>query len=236
MKMAAGKGQTVIGITGADTPNYILETSLTEAFPNSADAVVYNELLPEEDDDNDILWYPLRVRHSNPKKVFRVRDKLREKGLTTYLRLEQREAIINGELQDVSVPVLSNLIFVHNNKKVIRYLKNTERELSSLQFISKPKKVATDKAVIITVPDKQMMQFIQTETLPDPNKQRVQLDYKAYIDKAGRRVKIIRGPFLGVEGEVKHIRGNRVIVVKLKELGLAVGIAYVKPEDMKFID
>jgi len=136
------------------------------------------------------------------------------------------------ELRDVATPALNNLIFVHVQKKVIRHLKNTVSGLTSLQFMTKPKRERTDKAVIITVPEHAMNQFIQAEVLPDPYKQRVAIDYKKYIDLAGRRVKIIRGPFAGIEGEIKHIGGHRIIVVKLQDLGLATGIAYVKQQDM----
>ncbi|MBR1682026.1 MAG: hypothetical protein IJ700_01475 [Bacteroidaceae bacterium] len=232
MKIHAAKSQPSVGATGADTPNYILETSLNEATPSTADEALYTGLEAVENDDNDLLWYPMHIRHSNPKKARRVRDELTRRGLTTYLRLKYHEAIVDDELRDIATPALNNLIFVHVQKKVIRHLKNTECDLTSLQFMTKPKRDRTDKTVIITVPEHAMNQFIQAEVLPDPYKQRVNVDYRKYIDLAGRRVKIIRGPFAGIEGEIKHIGGHRIIVVKLQNLGLATGIAYVKQQDM----
>lgn len=232
MKSHAAKSQPSVGATGADTPNYVLETSLNEATPSIEDEALYAGLEAKETDDNLLLWYPMHIRHSNPKKARRVRDELNRRGLSTYLRLKYREAIVDDELRDVATPALNNLIFVHVQKKVIRHLKNTVSGLTSLQFMTKPKRERTDKAVIITVPEHAMNQFIQAEVLPDPYKQRVVVDYRKYIDLAGRRVKIIRGPFAGIEGEIKHIGGHRIIVVKLQDLGLATGIAYVKQQDM----
>ena len=236
MKITAETHQPAVSAKGADTPNYVLETSLNEAAPSAYDQHLYADLASLEADDDILQWYPMHIRHSNPKKARQVRDELARKGISTYLRLKYREDIVDGELRDVATPALNNLIFVLVRKKVIRHLKHTVRNLTSLQFMTKPKQAITEKAVIITVTEAAMRQFIQAETLPDPYKQRVQLDYKGYIHKEGRRVKIIRGPFAGIEGEVKHIGGHRIIVVKLKDLGLATGIAYVRPEDMVFLD
>ena len=93
MKIHAAKSQPSVGATGADTPNYILETSLNEATPSTADEALYTGLEAVENDDNDLLWYPMHIRHSNPKKARRVRDELTRRGLTTYLRLKYHEAI-----------------------------------------------------------------------------------------------------------------------------------------------
>ena len=232
MKIHSAKSLPLVSATGADTPTYVLETSLNEATPSAEDEALYAGLQAVEADDNDQLWYPMHISHSNPKKARRVRDELTRRGLSTYLRLKYHEAIVDDELRDVATPVLNNLIFVHVQKKVIRYLKNTVSDLTPLQFMTKPKRERTDKSAIITVPEHAMNQFIQAEVLPDPYKQRVTLVYKKYIDLAGRRVRITRGPFAGIEGEIKHIGGHRIVVVKLQDLGLATGIAYVKQQDM----
>lgn len=221
---------------GTDTPNYVLESSLVEATPDAQQAECYEALQVEESDDELERWYPMLIRHSNPKKARRLRDTLTKRGLSTYLRLQYSEVIIDEALQTVSAPALSNLIFVHTRKKILRYLKNSVEDLLSLQFMTVPKKDRYEKATIITVRDRDMANFISTETRPDPLQQRVALEYKDYIGKQGRRVRIIRGAFAGIEGEVKHIRGHRVIVVKLKDMGLATGITYVKPQDMEFIE
>ena len=228
--------QQATSASSAGTPNYALETSLVESTPSEQDTVLYTSLAMEEKDDNDVLWYPLLISYSNPKKAKRIRNALTKKGLTTYLRLYYRQAIINQELTDVAIPALSNLIFVKAQKKVIRYLKNQDADLQSLQFMTKPKRDKHEKTTIITIHDGDMEAFISAEIRPDPNRQRKILDYKDYIDKKGRRVLIIRGPFAGIEGEIKHISGHRVIVVKLKDLGLAVGITYVKAADMCLLD
>lgn len=236
MKMKAEQPQQAVSATGADTPSFVLEASLIEATPNANDAATYASLATIEDDDDIVRWYPLLIWHSNPKKARSIRNELTNRGLTTYLRLNYREAVVKGELQEIAEPVLSNLVFVKARKKVIRHLKSTCPALLSLQFMTKPKREKYEKATIISVRDKDMDTFISAETRPDPRRQRVQLQYKDYIDKTGRRVQIIRGPFVGIEGEVKHIGGHRVIVVKLRDIGLATGIAYIRPEDMRFLD
>ena len=235
-KIEGTESRQLVSASSADTPNYILETSLVEAVPSDEDAALYAALDVMELDDDEVCWYPLLIWHSNPKKAKRIRNALTRKGLTTYLRLRYSESVINQELTDVATPVLSNLVFVKTQKKVVRYLKNQESDFLSLQFMTKRKKDRYEKASIITVSDRDMEIFINAETRPDPCRQRVVLDYKDYIDKTGRRVQIIRGPFAGIEGEIKHISGHRVVAVKLKDLGLAIGITYVKPADMRLLD
>lgn len=235
MQVKEKSPQQPVSTQGADTPSRILETSLIEAPFDGNEADSYAALPTLETDDNLVRWYPMLIWHSNPTKARRLRDALSQKGFTTYLRLNYREAVVHGELQQVAEPVLSNLVFVQVKKKIIRHLKNTDPSLLSLQFMARPKSSLDEKTTIIHVRDKDMQTFISAETRPDPLRQRVQLEYKDYIDKAGRRVRIIRGPFVGIEGEIKHIKGHRVIVVKLKDLGLAAGIAFVKPEDMELI-
>ena len=80
------------------------------------------------------------------------------------------------------------------------------------------------------------MGTLDTETRDDPRQQRVQLRYEDYLAKPGRKVRIIRGPFAGIYGEIKTIKSHRVVVVKLPELKIANGITHVSKSDLVILE
>jgi transcription antitermination factor NusG len=82
---------------------------------------------------------------------------------------------------------------------------------------------ATGKSQII--PDKEMADFRFLQDFADktillPNPEKLQ---------GGERVRIIKGEFTGIEGEIYRIRGHKRVVVRLGELG-AVAMEYVARE------
>jgi transcription antitermination factor NusG len=80
------------------------------------------------------------------------------------------------------------------------------------------------------IPDKQMQDFIflynfsdKTFILPNPEKL-----------QGGEKVRIIKGEFTGIEGEIYRIRGHKRVVVRLGEWG-AVAMEYVARECLERI-
>ena len=233
----AASTQSVACTTCTDTPNYApVLSSLLEAKYDCNESEQYLTLADKEIDDNDVTWYPMHIWHSNNKKAFSIRNALYALGFTTYLRLEHAERTEDYELRDVYTPVFRNLIFVCIKKKIMRELKSTNKDLLSLRFMIKPKRNKSDKAEIISVREKEMRRFIDAETRDDPLNQRVRLKYEDYLAKPGRKVRIIRGPFVGIEGEIKYIKSHRIVTVKLPTLCLANGITKVPKENLEFIE
>lgn len=230
--------KSVIRATGADTPTIAPLTSYLEATIDGNISDDFSGLANEEIDDDEVRWYPLYIWHATARKALMIRDALYAHNFTTYLRLQQKEVMTrdaNGRnrICQIQTPILSNLIFVKAKKKILRVLKNTDYQFSSLQFVTKPKTDRFEKAQVIFVRDKDMDSFIAAESRLDPNRQRIPLDPSDYIFKPGKKVRIIGGPFAGVIGETKHIKGRRIIAVKLANLGLAVGLAYVSKDDLE---
>ena len=85
-------------------------------------------------------------------------------------------------------------------------------------------------ATIVTVPDAQMENFIKATKVEDESL--VYLNYEDYLNKPGKRVMIIDGPFTGVEGVIKRIKKNRQVVVAIDDLAAvmitAVPRSYLK--------
>lgn len=224
---------------GTDTPSYAPITSLKEALFDGNDDSLHPYAKEDEAGDSLVCWFPLRIRHSNFKKAFATRDALFDMGFTTYLRLNYHEEIKSDELTWIVEPALSNLIFVRSKKKIIRSLKHLYAPFLSLQFVTRPRRDSYGRFLrndVITVGDTAMQRFIDTETRDDPRQQRVQLRYEDYLAKPGRKVRIIRGPFAGIYGEIKTIKSHRVVVVKLPELKIANGITHVSKSDLVILE
>ena len=189
----------------------------------------------EEADDALVRWYPLRIRFGNPKRAMQVRDELRRQDVTTYLHMEHQEVAHDDQLQHEMLPAVNNLIFVHAMKGRVKLLKRQNQICQHLQFIAKPALDNPERSEIIYVPDRQMENFIKVETLPDPYQQRIALTWSDFLGQEHRRVRIMQGPFMGVEGEVKRIGRHRIVVALLREAQVAVGITHVSPAALEFI-
>ena len=220
---------TCVHSTG--TPNFSLDSPLLPAA-SSLD----NEGPIEEADDNILRWYPMRIRFGNHVRTLGVRDELQRQGVDHYLHLTEQRVMHDGLLQYRPVPTLSNLIFIHAKKRRIKKLKRENAVCSVIQFMSRPPLDPSQRNEIIYVPDAPMQNFIRATDLSDPNHQRIPLTYSDFLDKVGQRVRILRGPFCGIEGEVKRIRRNRIVVVLLREARLAIGITQTPPEDLQLLD
>ena len=178
----------------------------------------------------------MRIRFGNTVRALSVRDELQRQGVDNYLHLTEQRVMQDGQLQYKPTPTLCNLIFVHAKKRKIKKLKRENATCSVIQFMAKPPLDPSQRTEIIHVPDRPMQNFIKAADLSDPNHQRIALTYSDFLDRVGQRVRILRGPFCGIEGEVKRIRRNRIVVVLLREARLAIGITQTPPEDLQLLD
>ena len=211
------------------TPNFCVNPSSTLEGPEDEGPL-------EEVDDNILRWYPMRIRFSNAIRALGVRDELQRQGVDNYQHLTEQRVMQDGTMQYKPMPTLCNLIFVHAKKRKIKKLKRENAVCSVIQFMAKSSLDQTQRTEIIHVPDQPMQNFIKAADLSDPNRQRIQLTYSDFLDKIGQRVRILRGPFCGIEGEVKRIRRNRIVVVLLREAKLAIGITQTPPEDLQWLE
>ena len=218
---------TCVHSTG--TPNFTLNSSPIQEAPEDEGPI-------EEVDDNILRWYPMRIRFGNAIRALGVRDELQRQGVDNYLHLTEQRVMQDGTMQYKPMPTLCNLIFVHAKKRKIKKLKRENAVCSAIQFMAKPPLDQTQRTEIIHVPDQPMLNFIKAADRSDPYRQRIQLTYSDFLDKVGQRVRILRGPFCGIEGEVKRIRRNRIVVVLLREAKLAIGITQTPPEDLQLLD
>ena len=54
--------------------------------------------------------------------------------------------------------------------------------------------------------------------------------------RPGRKVRIIRGAFAGITGEIKNFKTHRIVLVRLSDLGLANAITKIPKSDLQFLE
>ena len=207
-----------------------------DCFHFDHDKAYYNRLL-EEKDDTVLHWYPMYIRYSNRNRALKINETLLAKGYETYLHLQEAPKDGFGNPQEGTLlgPIY-NMVFVHAMKIQLKLLKRFVSECNRMIFMTAPHSFETSGTEIIWVPDKQMRNFIEAATRPDPESQRIPLTYNEFIKKEGKKVKIMRGPLMGVEGEIKRVGRHRIVVALLRDAQVAVGITHVPPSDMIFLD
>ena len=109
-------------------------------------------------------------------------------------------------------------------------MKHNRAELSSLRFMTRPVAERTEWEVF-TVPDREMESFMRVASA----KKDVEfLDIARLADRIGKPVRVMDGPFKGVEGTILRIRKNKYVVVKIEGI-CAVGITYVPPSQLEML-
>ena len=176
-------------------------------------------------------WFPMRVAFHHE---LRIREELTRLDIEHYLPLKWEQRTYGGHLRRVQVPAM-NIIFVHATKEDITRMKMYNEELAYLRYIKCCHPCITRKiypSEIITIPHREMNSFIQATEIDD---ERVcYLTYTDFLCKEGRKVRVIDGDFMGVEGEIKRIKKSRCVVVCLR--GIAAVAIQVPFEHLEFIE
>ena len=166
------------------------------------------------------VWYAMSAPYH---RELQARDWFSEQGIETFIPM--RYEIIthrDGSKSRELVPAIHNLLFVHISQAAMRELKP---QIPIVQYLTRP---VEGRNQPILVPDGQMSQFIRVSNTYD--------DKLCYFRpeelnlRRGTAVRIIGGPFDGVEGTFVKVQGirNRRVVVQLT--GLLAIAAEVQPD------
>lgn len=176
-------------------------------------------------------WFPMRVTYSREMKVKVELDRLEIENFVpmTYRIVEVRNNGDTGqrkgessELRRALVPAINNLIFVRSTQERISELKLSNEVLEPLRYMMD--RTAERAHVIMTVPDRQMENFMRVATMTDDSV--MFLDETSVVGKEGKRVRIMGGVFEGVEGVIRRVKRCKRVVVELDGIA-SVAIAFV---------
>ena len=169
-------------------------------------------------------WFAIRVSYG---RVLKVCAMLREEGVECFVPMCTRKVEKNGKKETVTVPAVSNLGFVRTTRAFLEEFFLSMGENRPAHFI-------WDRSTRepIVVPDKAMQDFMQIS--------RVMSDEVLYLKdittklQAGQKVRVLDGPFKGVEGTVLRIKRSRRVVVDFPGL-LAIATTFIDPRDLELI-
>lgn len=184
-------------------------------------------------DSGTDYWFAMRVRHSNPIRLMRMKELLdNEAGVAaTYVAMRfQRVSPTKIDL----APAVNNLIFVRTTCEHMKSIKGNKVLYDPLSYIMHPVSDAHGKShsEILTVPDKMMNDFIRVTS--EANDKVVYFDNLSYACKPGQEVMITNGSFAGVKGVVKRIKGNVCVVIPIKQT-IAVAITGLRRSQMVYL-
>ena len=151
-------------------------------------------------------WFVLRVTYQREMKAKEVLDSL---NIVNFLPTEKvRRRTPQGKMVTVVQPAIHNYLFVYSTKEELDGLK--QYKLPYLRYVMK-----TDSGVrsILTVPDYQMQNFIAIAG--NEEEQAEFLEVGDLQMAQGDKVRILGGPFAGVEGiymRTSNTRSRRVVV------------------------
>ena len=169
-------------------------------------------------------WYAIRVSYGRTLKFCAA---LQELGVEHFVPMARKKMVRNGKTVTVTAPAVSNLCFVRSTKAFIQ-------EYFEGMGENRPAHFMWDKSTRepIFVPDKAMEDFMQVCQIMSDDA----LYLKDITDKLreGQKVRVIDGPFKGVEGTILRIRRSRRVVVELPGL-LAVATNFIDPRSLEVI-
>lgn len=152
------------------------------------------------------VWFVLRVTYQREMMAKEVLDSL---NIANFLPTEKvRRRTPQGKYVTVVQPAIHNYLFVHTTKDVVDDLK--QFRLPYLRYV-----MTTDSGVrnILTVPDYQMENFIAIAGNEDEQAEFLNIEDLRFSQ--GDKVRILGGPFAGVEGiymRTSNTRSKRVVV------------------------
>jgi transcription antitermination factor NusG len=167
-------------------------------------------------------WYAIRVSYG---RVLKFCAGLIEDGIESFVPMTRKKVVKNGQTVSITVPAISNLCFVRTTRNILEERMISMGERRYAHFIWN---VHTRQPII--VPDKAMEDFIHICTVMSDET----LYLKDITSKLheGQRVRVIDGPFKGIEGTVLRVKRSRRVVVDFPDL-LAVATNYIDPRNLE---
>lgn len=177
-------------------------------------------------DPSEKQWFAMRDLSRRNANVM-AHDTLRNEGLEVFTPLTQLLITIHGRKHRRLVPVIQDLLFVHESKQrldpfVARY--------ANLQYRYCLGKTVDEPA---TVREADMQRFIRAVGSTDTPRYFIPGELTASM--YGRRVRIIGGPLDNFEGHLLSVRGMRTRRIIVEIPGLISSAVEVKPEFIQFI-
>lgn len=171
---------------------------------------------------NDEAWYAMRVTYGRELKIQAAMNGKFETFIPKCYKTVERFGKRHYELTSC----ISNLLFVYGTKNQIEEERQKQAEIKNDKKWHLLNFIMNHENKMITVPNKQMEDFIRVSNLPA--EELIPLDIREGESLTGQRVKVIDGPLVGIEGFIKRIEGNKRVVVTIDGM-LATALKFISP-------
>ena len=167
-------------------------------------------------------WYVLRVSYGRAEKA---NELLKAKGIETHLPLHTTYKGVNGKRIKQRLPLLPNFLFAKTTLSVLEQFLKSSPDLNFITFYYDHfNKKPDGKNPPLVVPKESMDNFIKLTSIDDEHILLIDKVNGTY--KQGDYVRIIDGPFKGIEGRVTKITGQKRVIVELPGF-CSVATAYI---------
>ena len=150
-------------------------------------------------------WYVALVRMHHEKKVS---ERLSKMGIDSFVPVQQQIHQWSDRRKVVDRVLLPMMIFVHVDPQ-------EQKEVLTLSAISRYM-VLRGESTPAVVPDQQMLRF---KFMLDYSDETISMSTSPLAP--GERIRVIKGPLAGLEGELVHVNGKSKVAVRLTMLGCA---------------
>jgi len=140
-------------------------------------------------------WYALYTRPRHEKKVY---DQLKEKHIEAFLPMVEKVRQWKDRKKRIQVPLFTSYVFVHTELKDRFAALETHGVVRMVSFGGVP----------AAIPDWQIEQLRRVIEHPDT------LQLENYL-REGDWVEVIDGPFKGIKGRLRELRGETRVVINI---------------------
>lgn len=149
---------------------------------------------------NNKQWYVLYTRSRAEKKV---EAELLAQGIECFLPLQKKLRQWKDRKRWVEMPLISGYCFVYINRAEYDKVLQVHNVVCYVTFEGRA----------VPIPNQQISYLRQMLKQNDFD---INVSHENF--KAGKKVEIIKGPLLGLQGELIEIRGKNKFMLKIKEL------------------
>ena len=169
--------------------------------------------------DNELHWYVANTCRQEKK----IKQRLDSMGIENFIPFQQIARKIHGVDKLIEVPVIPNLVFIHTTLKTC---------MSLIQEYAFDMRYLRDRETgnFLIVPDKQMNDFMFLLVF---SKEMVEVVNENL--KKGDKVRVIKGDFAGIEGELIRVKGHKRVVVRLEGV-VSLATAYIPSSFLEKIE
>jgi len=159
----------------------------------------------------DLHWYVAYVRSCQERKIA---ERLGAQGFEVYVPVQKVKRKWSDRIKLVDKLVLPGLVFIHCSEEARASLFGLTYGISYFLMDR-----TSDERKVLTVPEKQMEDFIRVVKALNGEDEISVVDYRV---EPGDMVRVIRGPLTGFVCECVEVQNRHKLIIRLGMVGAAL--------------